>query len=123
MKQKMLEYQLNSWSMMFSSGMLESMPSIISGDEVSKLYCNLLEQLGLPVKGTHWKGSGSCVENGSGSFPWSDKKSRDAYIEESTCDDSLSTTYTKAAAEASSPGNVAYDKYLEGFELLGECTL
>jgi hypothetical protein len=62
------------------------------------------------------------VANPAGSFPWSDKNRKDAYIEKSTCGDT-ETKYTKVDAEASSPGNPAYDKYLEGWEALGECSV
>jgi len=47
LKQKMLEIQLNAWSMMFSSGMLSTSPSIITNDEASTLYNNLKTQLGI----------------------------------------------------------------------------
>jgi hypothetical protein len=47
LKQKMLEIQLNAWSMMFSSGLLDSKPSIITNDEVSTLYSNLKTELGI----------------------------------------------------------------------------
>ena len=47
LKQKMLEIQLNAWSMMFSSGMLSEKPSIITNDEASVLYNNLKAQLGI----------------------------------------------------------------------------
>jgi hypothetical protein len=36
--QKLLEIQMNSWSMMFSSGLLTEKPQIITSDEVSRLY-------------------------------------------------------------------------------------
>ena len=39
--QKLFESQLSSWGLMFSSGMLTEKPSIITGDEVSKLYTKL----------------------------------------------------------------------------------
>ncbi len=35
---KMLEIQMNAWAMMFSSGILEETPGIITNDETSKLY-------------------------------------------------------------------------------------
>ena len=47
-EQKMLEAQLNAWAMMFSSGLLEDMPTVISNDEVTKLYCQMADKLGIP---------------------------------------------------------------------------
>ena len=47
LKQKLMEIQLNAWSLMFSSGMLTSSPAIITNDEASKLYNNLKTQLGI----------------------------------------------------------------------------
>ena len=41
--QKLFESQLSSWGLMFSSGMLTEKPSIITGDEVSKLYTKLTQ--------------------------------------------------------------------------------
>jgi len=38
LKQKLFEIQMNSWAMMFSSGMLEEKPTIIANDEVTRLY-------------------------------------------------------------------------------------
>ena len=46
--QKLFDAQMNSWAMMFSSGLLTTVPTIISGDQASKLYCHLSGQLGLP---------------------------------------------------------------------------
>ena len=39
--QKLFESQVSSWGLMLSSGMLTEKPSIITGDEVSKLYTKL----------------------------------------------------------------------------------
>ncbi len=36
--QKLLEIQMNAWAMMFSSGLMESVPAIITSDEASGLY-------------------------------------------------------------------------------------
>ena len=47
LKQKLMEIQLNAWSLMFSSGMLTSSPAIITNDEASTLYNNLKIQLGI----------------------------------------------------------------------------
>ena len=47
MKLKMLETQLNAWSMMFSSGLLNTSPSLITNDEASALYINIKTELGL----------------------------------------------------------------------------
>ena len=41
-RQKLFEAQMNAWAMMFSSGLLESSPSIITSDEVSNLYSSML---------------------------------------------------------------------------------
>jgi hypothetical protein len=46
-KQKMLETQLNSWGLMFSSGMLETAPGIITNDKVSALYQDMATHLGV----------------------------------------------------------------------------
>ena len=51
-EQKMLEAQLNAWAMMFSSGLLEDMPAIINSDEVTKLYCKMAQELGIPCNPT-----------------------------------------------------------------------
>jgi len=40
-KFKMFDSQMNAWAMMFSSGMLEDKPSIVSNDEVSSLYSDM----------------------------------------------------------------------------------
>jgi len=47
MKQKMLEIQLNAWSLMFSSGLLTTSPALITNDEASTLYTNLKTELGI----------------------------------------------------------------------------
>jgi hypothetical protein len=39
--QKLLDIQMNAWAMMFSSGMMEEKPQIITSDEVSNLYYHL----------------------------------------------------------------------------------
>jgi len=46
-KQKMLEVQLNAWGLMFSSGMLDTSPGIITNDSVSTLYANMKTNLGM----------------------------------------------------------------------------
>jgi len=46
--QKLFDSQINSWAMMFSSGLLDQVPSIISGDKVSQLYCKLAGEIGVP---------------------------------------------------------------------------
>lgn len=46
-QQKMLEIQMNSWAMMFSSGMLTDKPTIITNDEVSDLYCHMKQNAGV----------------------------------------------------------------------------
>lgn len=43
--QKLFESQLNAWGLMFSSGMLTTKPSIITGDRVSQLYTQLTSKL------------------------------------------------------------------------------
>lgn len=40
-KQKMFEAQLNSWGLMFSSGMIEQAPAIITNDAARTLYNNM----------------------------------------------------------------------------------
>lgn len=42
---KLLEAQLNAWSMMFSSGMLTREPSIISQDKASTIYDDIVNSL------------------------------------------------------------------------------
>ena len=39
--QKLFEAQMNAWALMFSSGLLETQPSIISNDSASALYNTL----------------------------------------------------------------------------------
>ena len=46
--QKMLEIQMNAWAMMFSSGLMTDVPSIISGDSASSLYCAMAEDVDVP---------------------------------------------------------------------------
>ena len=45
LRRKMLDIQMNTWAMMFSSGLLTEKPSIIQNDEVSDLYCYMKEQV------------------------------------------------------------------------------
>ena len=46
-KLKLFEAQINAWSMMFSNGMLDTAPAIISNDELKELYCKMMDELGL----------------------------------------------------------------------------
>ena len=46
--QKLFDAQMNAWAMMFSSGLLDQVPSIISGDKASELYCKLAAEVGVP---------------------------------------------------------------------------
>lgn len=46
LRQKLFETQMNSWAMMFSSGLLEDKPVIISNDEATNLYQDTLDALG-----------------------------------------------------------------------------
>jgi len=41
-RQKLFEAQMNAWAMMFSSGLLEEKPSIITNDSVTALYNSML---------------------------------------------------------------------------------
>lgn len=43
--QKLFDSQINAWGLMFSSGMLTTKPSIITGDKVSELYNTLTADL------------------------------------------------------------------------------
>ena len=45
LRRKMLDIQMNTWAMMFSSGLLTEKPSIITNDEVSDLYCYMKSQV------------------------------------------------------------------------------
>jgi hypothetical protein len=45
LRHKMLDIQMNTWAMMFSSGLLTEKPDIITNDEVSDLYCYMKEQM------------------------------------------------------------------------------
>ncbi len=45
LRQKLFDSQMNSWSMMYSSGLLEDKPSIISNDEVSGLYNSIKNEV------------------------------------------------------------------------------
>jgi len=38
---KLFEAQINTWGMMFSSGMMEEQPGVIKNDEVTSLYTSL----------------------------------------------------------------------------------
>lgn len=44
LRQKLFESQMNAWAMMFSSGLLETMPCFIASDEASNLYGAILEK-------------------------------------------------------------------------------
>ncbi len=44
LRQKAFDSQMNSWAMMFSSGLLESVPCFISGDEATSLYKGIIEK-------------------------------------------------------------------------------
>ena len=46
--QKLFDAQMNAWAMMFSSGLMDQVPGIISGDKVSQLYCKLSSEIGVP---------------------------------------------------------------------------
>jgi len=46
-KFKAFDSQMNAWSVMFSSGMLTDKPTIISNDELSTLYTNIKNTLGI----------------------------------------------------------------------------
>lgn len=46
-KLKMLETQANMWGVMYASGMLTCAPSVITSDDMSRLYCDLATQLGI----------------------------------------------------------------------------
>jgi len=43
---KLFDSQMNAWAMMFSSGMLESKPTIITNDELSSLYNDIRTNIG-----------------------------------------------------------------------------
>ena len=45
LRQKLFDSQMNSWAMMYSSGLLEDKPSIISNDEVSGLYNSIKDEV------------------------------------------------------------------------------
>jgi len=45
LRRKMLDIQMNTWAMMFSSGLMDEKPTIIQNDEVSDLYCFMKEQV------------------------------------------------------------------------------
>jgi len=42
LRQKLFEAQMNAWAMMFSSGLLETMPCFIAGDEATELYKGII---------------------------------------------------------------------------------
>jgi len=44
---KLFESQMNSWALMFSSGLLEDKPQVVSDDEASRLYCSLTNKIGV----------------------------------------------------------------------------
>jgi len=50
-EQKMLDIQMNAWAMMFSSGLMSEVPAIVSGDNVSTLYCKMQNDIGIPDSG------------------------------------------------------------------------
>jgi len=50
-KQKMLDAQLNAWAMMFSSGLLDQVPSVINQCMVDGLYNMMAGEVGAPTSG------------------------------------------------------------------------
>ncbi len=50
-KQKMLDAQLNAWAMMFSSGLLDQVPSVINQCMVDGLYNMMAGEIGAPTSG------------------------------------------------------------------------
>lgn len=44
LRQKAFDSQMNAWAMMFSSGLLESVPCFISGDAATDLYKGMMEK-------------------------------------------------------------------------------
>jgi agmatine/peptidylarginine deiminase len=50
-KQTMLDTQMNAWGMMFSSGLLDQVPSIINGCFVDSLYIAMSEEVGITPYG------------------------------------------------------------------------
>jgi len=56
--QKLFDAQMNAWGLMYSSGMLDQVPSIITGDEVSALYHSIKHPTAFcqaPTRGTETK--------------------------------------------------------------------
>jgi len=50
-KQKMLEIQMNAWAMMFSSGLLDQVPSVINRCYVDSLYNQMSQEVGISPSG------------------------------------------------------------------------
>ena len=48
LRRKMLDTQMNTWAMMFSSGLLEEKPAMICDDAVTDLYAYMSDQVGVP---------------------------------------------------------------------------
>lgn len=46
--QKLFETQMNSWGLMFSSGLLTQVPTVISSDKASELYTELTSDITAP---------------------------------------------------------------------------
>lgn len=69
LRQKLFDSQMNSWAMMFSSGLLEDKPSIISNDEVSGLYNSIKNEVEQYLG--HWDVDMSITDDGgSFTFNW-----------------------------------------------------
>jgi len=51
-KQKMLDTQMNAWGMMFSSGLLNQVPSVINGCWVDSLYTAMSNEVGITPSGS-----------------------------------------------------------------------
>ena len=65
LRRKMLDIQMNSWSMMFSSGLLEEKPDLISNDAVSDLYAYMSQGVNVPYypEGPELVSNGNFEEN------------------------------------------------------------
>ena len=103
LNKKMIELQMNAWSVMFSSGSLDEKPDIISGDALSDLYYKLVSDINEEVSfilGDSTPKTGSPVK-----FAISNFSTTDTYT---ALVDGVSVTITTNTFEAPSkaPGQI-----------------
>lgn len=72
LRQKLFETQMNSWAMMFSSGLLEYEPQVIKDQEATELYKEILASIGTSSALGYWTQTlaASVPDGGSTTLSW-----------------------------------------------------